>query len=559
MSQDITRQAQEYYYLVQKGMAPAEAYKKAFPNGIPTALDRQKEAAKNQQKQGYGQMVGALAGLAGTKYLMDKAPSFFGSEAASKIGEQVTTTSAGTQILPEVTATGGGASNVVSGKVPTSTTGTAEATEITNKLPEGTEVADDGSIINSETGATVGRVVQGAAGAYQIYTGLQEFKDDKVGGGLSMASGGANVGAALGSETAGAAAGPIMAAKGGYDVVKGFDNGGEGVRSGMTQLGAGIGTMVLPGIGTAVGAAGGNIIGYGLQGSGWKNDLALAGMTGGLSLIPGVGDSIRGLIRKTTRQHAQEKTEELQEAAGDNQQALDYVNAMRAQYNSAPADKSRQFAGKYGSWDEYQKAGLEASDLTGVYGNISTYSPEKWSALTQEQRQAITQKNIDDGNYYSKKGDVLIQDKDKAMQNYNAIVGNKSPMVQALGSKPAGSTLQNLPALNAQPNMVKPQMMPISGAQNAPMNFDPNNYKAPNNIDMGRYPMNNLMMTYKPGEVALDRVKEILAGISGSSGNSAVKGQAIIPQGVSPMVQALAPRSNTRSPGIDKNGRRISY
>jgi hypothetical protein len=377
MSKDVNISAQEYYYYIKQGMPPAEAFKKAFPNGVPTQQDRLKKQADNNQKQGYGQLVGSLGGLAATKFLLDK----FASTGAEEVGKEVVKEVAGTQALPDVTATGGGSSNVVSGKVPASTTG---ATEITNDLPEGAEVASDGTIIDGETGATIGRVVQGAAGAYQIYTGLQEFKDDKIGGGLSIASGGANVGAAMGNAAAAELSGPLMAAKGGYDTIKGFDNGGEGIRSGTTQLGAGIGTMILPGIGTAIGAAGGNILGYGLQGSGFKNDLALAGMTGGLSLIPGVGDSIRGLIRKTTRQYAQEKTGELQEAAGDNQQALDYVNAMRAQYNSAPEDKSKQFAGKYGSWDEYQKAGLEASDLTGVYGNISTYSPEKWASLTQK-------------------------------------------------------------------------------------------------------------------------------------------------------------------------------
>lgn len=72
--------------------------------------------------------------------------------------------------------------------------------------------------------------------------------------------------------------GAITAAKGGYDTYQGMMNGGQGQRAGMTTAGAGIGTMLLPGVGTVAGAAIGNVAGYGLQGNGIKNDLALAAL-----------------------------------------------------------------------------------------------------------------------------------------------------------------------------------------------------------------------------------------------------------------------------------------
>lgn len=310
-----------------------------------------------------------------------------------------------------------------SGTLPDGTPGTlmSDGTVQAQQLPAGTEVSGDGAIVDAKSGQVVGRVAQGAFGGYQIYNGYQQFRSgDRVGGALGMASGAANVGAALGSQTAGSFAGPLAVAAGGYQTFQGLQNGGEGLRSGLTNLGAGIGTMFLPGVGTGVGAAIGNTVGYGLQGDGIKNDLALAAVAPPILVAKKLGLTDK-LIRKTTRQHAQEKTAELQNVAPEDQRYQDYVAGMRAQYNAAPPDPSKPFAGKYGSWDEYKKAGLEAADLTGVYGNIKTYGPE-WAALTQEQRQAVTQANIDSGLYDSKKGDVIITDEKRARENFANVI-----------------------------------------------------------------------------------------------------------------------------------------
>jgi hypothetical protein len=110
--------------------------------------------------------------------------------------------------------------------------------------------------------------------------------------------------------------------------------------------------------------------------------------------------------------------------ASDDVDYQNYVQGMRKQYESAPLDPSKPFAGKYGSFDEYKAAGLEAADLTGVAGNIEAYGPE-YAKLTQDQRQAITQANIDLDNYYSEGGDVLIKDKAKAEEARQRALGQQ--------------------------------------------------------------------------------------------------------------------------------------
>lgn len=174
---------------------------------------------------------------------------------------------------------------------------------------------------------------------------------------------------------------------------------------------------------------------------GEKPDLAgrvtLGIATGGLSELANAL-----LNRKTTRDYAKENTQNLL-SKSDNTDYQNYVNTMREQYNSAPIDPSKPFAGKYGSWDEYKTAGLEAGDLTGVYGNINTFG-EDWTRASQEQRQAATQALIDANLYDSKKGDVIITDEDRARQVVGSMLSGGqaqspfqtiSPLVQALNTR----------------------------------------------------------------------------------------------------------------------------
>lgn len=156
-----------------------------------------------------------------------------------------------------------------------------------------------------------------------------------------------------------------------------------------------------------------------------KEDKSIPGLIGRGTLgiaTGGLSEIARPLLgHKSTRDVAREHTADLLDVGKDDANYQRYVEGMRAQHDSAPIDPSKPFAGKYGSWDEYVKGGLEAGDLTGVYGNIKTYGPE-WANLTQEQRQAITQANIDSGIYTSKKGEVEITDPVKALENKERVL-----------------------------------------------------------------------------------------------------------------------------------------
>jgi hypothetical protein len=178
-----------------------------------------------------------------------------------------------------------------------------------------------------------------------------------------------------------------------------------------------------------------------------KNDNSTQGKLGrgilGMA-TGGLSELARPLLgHKSTRERTSERTQGLL-SASDDVDYQNYVQGMRKQYESAPLDPSKPFAGKYGSFDEYKAAGLEAADLTGVAGNIEAYGPE-YAKLTQDQRQAITQANIDLDNYYSEGGDVLIKDKAKAEQARKQVLGDTS---QVKGAAPiAPTSTPNAPQL----------------------------------------------------------------------------------------------------------------
>lgn len=170
-----------------------------------------------------------------------------------------------------------------------------------------------------------------------------------------------------------------------------------------------------------------------LKGKEDKSTMGLAGRgilgmaTGGISEI-----ARPFMMHKSTREETADKTNELLKQSDDpNYQA--YVSGMREQYKEAP--KGAAYAGKYNTFDEYKQAGLEANDLTGVYGNIKAFGPE-WANMTQEQRVAVTKGIIDAGLYDSKKGDVIIKDENKAKEIKNQVltgfeIGTQLPQAQA--------------------------------------------------------------------------------------------------------------------------------
>lgn len=67
----IQEQAARYMELVRQGVPAPEAYRQAFPNGIPTQADMQREAAKKGQKNGLAQVGGTVAGALGSRAVFD--------------------------------------------------------------------------------------------------------------------------------------------------------------------------------------------------------------------------------------------------------------------------------------------------------------------------------------------------------------------------------------------------------------------------------------------------------------------------------------------------------
>lgn len=168
-----------------------------------------------------------------------------------------------------------------------------------------------------------------------------------------------------------------------------------------------------------------------------KSDNSLQGKAGRLTLgmaTGGLSEIARPFaMHKSTRDVAKGHTKDLLKQS-DDKQYQNYVSGMREQHNSAPVDPSKPFAGKYATEEEYIRNGLEAADLTGVYGNIKTFGPD-WTKLNFDQQKKVTQGLIDAGLYNFRKGEVEVTDADRAKQIYASTLGMPgSKLTTALGS-----------------------------------------------------------------------------------------------------------------------------
>lgn len=337
--------AAAYMDMIRQGVPAADAFKKAFPNGLPKAQDFQKKQAKDAQKGQLAQIGGAVGGVAGGKAVMD-AMSGTGWFAKTK------------PIIDTATGIGPVAD------------GAAYGTSVAN--------ANGAMVVNGPIADPSG---------YGYF--LNSSSAAPTAGAPTATSTAAPTASTMGATPfyvpAAAAIGTYLAGKSAYDQVSGKpeDTSAPG-RFGRAQL--------------AFTTMGGSEIARAL----------------------GIGGT-------DTRLHAKQNTKKLLGVSND-PTYQSYVQGMRAQYNSAPTDPSKPFAGKYASWDEYKKAGLQANDLTGVLGNIKTFGSD-WTKYSQAQREAITQGVIDAGLYDSKKGEVVITDE-------NAAKGVRDKLLTALSSKP---------------------------------------------------------------------------------------------------------------------------
>lgn len=243
----------------------------------------------------------------------------------------------------------------------------------------------------------------------------------------------------------------------------------------------------------------------------WKN-ASLADNAGRVALATGtfgmseIANKLFGGHR-STRDRARGNTSELLDKFKDDPQYQDFVKGMRAQYDSAPPDPSKPFGGgRYATWDEYTRAGLDAGDLTGVKGNLDL--GQEYTRLTPEQKKAFTQMQIDKRRYNSRKGEVESTD-------INAARNDLMEFIKSGGKAPAGSGVLSNPDSNFQ----KLRPVSIGGATQQGGHW----------VD-------------KDGKT-----------ITGDIDPGFTMGNRFVPD------QVQVQRSSTRSPGIDKNGNRISY
>lgn len=387
----------------------------------------------------------------------------------------------------------------------------------------GTSSAASGAASSATSGAASGAASSGASGAVS----------GGVGGAARSGAGGASgaSGAAappVEGAGAGSVVGPALSTaatlKGGYDIFKSQQNGGEGIRSATTTFGAGVGGFAGP-VGAAVGAGMGNLAGYGLQDDGTKNNLALAANPITWPLLAARLAGVE-LFHKSTRQVQNEVTQKLIEEAGDDPIAQAYVMHARQGFDAPkpPRDPNAKGGGKYDSFEEYREAGLEAPDLTHVEGNIDAYSLQKWAALTEDQRIAVTQANIDSDIYYSKKGSVLIDDKEVALANFERVINGVTPQspVQPTGLMATGETLGAKPL---SPGLINPTPPPVAR---------PTGLMAAGDT-LGAVPLSPAVGANAQGAAAATGNKKVIDALF-----------------------AQPTRTGT-SPGFDENGNRINY
>lgn len=499
---DAQRDPQGYYYwLVSNGFPPNVAYDemvKVF--GPPkTQEELNKEAANREQRNNLAQVGGVVAGTAATGWVMDgmKMPEFLKSK------PPVTPPPTNTPVTPPAGAPTGSPTSSPGFKSGAEMTGNgvntptpvAEVGSVT--MPDGTpgklmsdggKIGENGKIVNpdgSDGGSIGGEALAGlqiAGGAAQAYNGYRQYQSgEKLGGAANMAGGAFTTAAGIQTLAAGGTAGSLS----GY----------------------------LPGVGTAVAAAqiGQNMLSdkgssedraaksqaeaqkaalLWIPGYGWVAYAALAGLdavTGGKAsealmkynkfsnkltdkIDFGLGKNIRGKVfHQSVKGRQEERTGQLLQQS-DDPNWQNYVAGMRVQQTKeGPKDKTKPFLnGTYATFDEYKKAGLQADDLTGVYGNMDAFKPDyaekaglpNWSNLTFEQRKAVTQRLIDEDMYSSKKGDIVIGDKEKARRIYEEMAKTNfkpSPM--------QGAPMQGAPNV---PPASRPGATPPLAVQEAP-------------------------------------------------------------------------------------------
>lgn len=146
--------------------------------------------------------------------------------------------------------------------------------------------------------------------------------------------------------------------------------------------------------------------------------------------------------------------------------------------------------GEKWSWEAaLDRAKTDPKEFAGVLGNAQTFGND-WFGLTNEQRDRVVKRFIDEGLYKSDKGDILISDKNRARQIFDEEKKNTAA-TPSVPNQPNIS--KDKPAMTGQAvaNMANsPQLKPAGMlGLSSGLSFDPNSaqYKNLSSADKSQY------------------------------------------------------------------------
>lgn len=498
---------QDYYFqLVRNGMSPYQAYQavQASFGPPPSAQDRAKEQAKNQQMAAIAGTVGTVAGALGTKYVIDNAGKWIdqltGKPATpevvsilrrtnpnASVGTVATTSEAVTQ-TPAVSVNASSDfqkyfTPLENGKLPSGQSVPEGMTGIRSNVDGSVQVVPTESLNNQSFLSDVnwGKVAQGGAGVLQLYQSYKSIKEgDKVGAGIYGVGGASNLAAsgALGqgaSSFAGEALGGYLVpganiAMGGYGAYKTAEATGEMPAGKQRDIAASLGGAGA-GLGLGLGAAGAAAL-AGAELGAWAGPIGmLAGAAAGFA-----GSKLFG----SHKGKAQVLRDNVRSALKEN-------NLLDQNYQGTLADGSLYDFGKDGStmkWKEIDKiaaanpsswnstvpltdalaasyglVGQKASDVSAWYAKaaVSNAQDDPLAAIANAQHFA-RQQGITFDLVKSKLDEALA--KERINQNqYDYYLGGAQQLTAGIQPQPQQSPQQQKPwqQSNVQP-MPRPRL-----------------------------------------------------------------------------------------------------
>jgi hypothetical protein len=269
-----------YLYLQAQGMNPTQAVQAVEQRFGPpkSADDRAREQAGNAQTNALYQTGGVIAGAIGSKLIYDKVAGWIDPATGAKATPEVVNNL--TQTVPVSQTAGASGLPNVNTEFNYQTPDFQYGNQVTIDTPIGpqqvpAEIANDPGFLSQ---VDWNRVGQGGLGVLQLYGAYKAYQGgDKIGAGLSGATGAANIATAAGADLGANLVPGLNIATGAYtgyrtaealgDMAAGSKRTQTGVIGGATagaSMGAGIGAFLGPkgaGIGAAIGAVVGGISG----------------------------------------------------------------------------------------------------------------------------------------------------------------------------------------------------------------------------------------------------------------------------------------------------------